>query len=326
MDINASFENLAIIQTIDYLLKALRYKYDRDKEIIFDDEKIEIAQKLWQFIPPDTVLSILRDEKILELKYKEHKVYQWSDEYIYSTYDRIISHVDTLQLFEYKRKLLWKCQKSIINPTTLERIARWIWDSGNADSIIKTLKACEVPDYLIIYPNTKWRMVDDLFRVLSTSIYEEGHKLLFSIIETYLNPIRFWSIEEGIKTQQYYSEYLSYDGYEVVKWKIVPINDKRDMYDIYYESETWTRVEIDEYDKIKDAIRNIAFKKVTLLKWDDGQIERIEWERHVLWSDTKFIDLKNRYKFSNINTSVHDWKINKYVVIEKLKIGKSKQE
>lgn len=109
-------------------------------------------------------------------------------------------------------------------------------------------------------------MVDDLFRVLATSIYDEGHTLLFSIIETYLNPIRFSTIEDGINAQKHYSEYLAYDGYEIIKGKIVPIKDKRDMYDVYYESKTGKRIEIEEYDKIKDAIANTEYKKVTLLK------------------------------------------------------------
>ena len=38
-------ENILIIQTIDYLLKTLRYKYDREKKVIYDDESIEEAKK-----------------------------------------------------------------------------------------------------------------------------------------------------------------------------------------------------------------------------------------------------------------------------------------
>lgn len=38
------------------------------------------------------------------------------------------------------------------------------------------------------------------------------------------------------------------------------------MYDVYYESKTGKRIEIEEYDKIKDAIANTEYKKVTLLK------------------------------------------------------------
>lgn len=317
----ANTENLAIIQTIDYLLKTLRYRYDQDSKVVFNDDDKENAKKSGEFLPSDEILCILKETKMLEVKWKEQKFY-YEEEYRYSEYRTIISHINTLGLFDYKRKLLWKTQKSILNLATLERIARWIWDSGNADSIIKTLKFCDVPDYLIIYPNTKWRMVDDLFRVLATSIYEDGHKLLFTIIETFLNPIQFGSIEAGIETQKYYSEYLAYDGYEIVKGKIVPIKDKRDIYDIYYESKTGKRIEIEEYDKIKDAITNSEYKKVTLLKWSDGQVERIEGERHILTNDeTKFVNLKNAFPYSDIATSIHGWRVDKYVVTEKIKFN-----
>lgn len=322
MEENLGTETIILIQTIDYLLKSLRYKYDRDKKIIFDSDAIEEAKKTGEFLPPDEILCILRDDKMLEVQWKERKFF-YQEEYRYSKYDTIISSIDTLSLFEYKRRLLWKSQKSIINPTTLERIARWIWDSGNADSIIKVLKECWVPEYLITYPATKWRMVDNLFRVLATSIYEEWHKLLFSIIETFLNPIRFWSIESGIETQKYYSEYLAYDGYEILKGKILSIKDKRDMYDVYYESKTGKRIEIEEYDKIKDAIANTEYKKVTLLKWPDGQVERIDGERHINGDDVRFVDLQNTYEHSHIETSVYDGKVNKYIVTEKIKVDKN---
>jgi len=38
------------------------------------------------------------------------------------------------------------------------------------------------------------------------------------------------------------------------------------MYDIFYESKTGERVEIADYDKIKDAISNTDYKKVTLIR------------------------------------------------------------
>lgn len=106
MEVNLGKENLAIIQTIDYLLKKLRFKYDKEKKIVFDDEDIELAKKSGNFIPPDESIYALRGEKMIEFHWKEHKIYDGSDEYIYSTYDRIISYIDTLRLFEYKRKLL----------------------------------------------------------------------------------------------------------------------------------------------------------------------------------------------------------------------------
>lgn len=323
MNISLSTPSLKIVITIDYILKSLRYKYDKDSKITIRGEDKNIPEEELYYMPDDESLDILRKEKLTIVHWKKRDVY-YEDEYRGTLYDTTISCINTLELYEYKRKLLWKSQKSIINSWTLERIAKWIWDAGNADSIIKVLKECGVPDYLIIYPNTKWRMVDDLFRVLATSIYEEWHNLLFSIIEEFLNPIRCWSIESGIETQKYYSEYLTYDGYEILKGKIVPIQDKRDMYDVYYESRTGKRIEIEEYDTIKDAISNTEYKKVTLIKWKDGQIERIDGERHILSDgDTKFVQIKNAFPHSDISASVYEGNINKYIVTEKIKMDKS---
>lgn len=105
MSIHASSENLAIIQTIDYLLKKLRYRYDKEKTVIVDDEDIEEAKKTGEFYPPDEILCLLRDAKMLEVQWKERKFF-YEEEYRYSKYDTIISYIDTLSLFEYKRKLL----------------------------------------------------------------------------------------------------------------------------------------------------------------------------------------------------------------------------
>lgn len=103
----------------------------------------------------------------------------------------------------------------------------------------------------------------------------------------------------------------------------MPIKDKRDMYDVYYESKTGKRIEIEEYDKIKDAIANTEYKKVTLLKWPDGQVERIDGERHISGDDARFVDLLHTYKHSDIEASAYEGNVNKYVVTEKIKMDQS---
>ena len=95
------------------------------------------------------------------------------------------------------------------------------------------------------------------------------------------------------------------------------------MYDVYYESKSGKRIEVEEYDKIKDAIANTDYRKVTLLKWSDGQVERIDGERHINGDDVRFVDLQNTYEHSHIETSVYDGKVNKYIVTEKIKVNKN---
>lgn len=314
--------SLDLIGIMDSLLRILDHKYKSEWEIeIIDDKKLI---ETWKYFPDSSYLNRLKDEGILEIRIERKDTHR-DGKYIHTNH-RFLSQINTLKLFEYKRRLLWKYQKSIINTKTLENISQFIWNSGNAQSIIEILKDCNIPEYLIIYPNTKWRMVYDIFKVLSTSIYEDGHKLLFWVIEEFLNPIKFRSIEEWMKQQEHFSEYLTYDGYEIKKWKILPIEDKRDMYDIFYESKTGERVEIADYDKIKDAISNTDYKKVTLIRWKDGQIESIDGERHITDSNAKFVDIKNAFPFSDIFASVHNKNVNKYTVTEKIKLNKNEQE
>ena len=306
-------KDIEIVQTIDYILKELDYKYkDNFRLYIREDNHSYFTKKIF---------DNLYDRKCFDFRTESEDIYyEW--EYRYTDTNEWIYNINTLILFDYKRKLLWKTQKSIINSTTLENIARFIWDSWNAQSIIEILEECNIPDYLIIYPNTKWRMVYDIFKVLSTSIYEEWHRLLFSVIETFLIPIRFSSIKAWIETQNHFSEYLAYDWYIIDKGKVKALWNKKDMYDVYYESKEGKRIEINEYEKIKDIISNTEYKKVTLLKWKDWNIDFIEWERHIDSSKTKFVELQNDFPYSDINSSIHNWKTSKYIVNEKIKLKK----
>jgi len=306
-------KDLEIIQAIDYILKEVDHKYKDTAKIYISEENEEILN--------DKVINSLKDEYAIDIRNKKEDIYyEW--EYKCSEYYKWIYNINTLILFDYKRKLLWKTQKSIINSHTLEGLARFIWDWWNAQSIIDVLHECEVPDYLVVYPNTKWRMVYDIFRVLATSIYAQWHELLFTIIEEFLNPIRFSSIQSWIEFQNNYSESLAYDWFEIVKWKILPLKDKKDMYDIYYENKQWKIIDTGEYDNIKGIISNTEYKKITLLKWKDWKINFVEWERHIERKWNKYIDVEKNFPYSDIKTSVHNGKGGTYIVNEKIRLKK----
>lgn len=302
----------SLIKAIDFIFKDLNFKYKNEYKLYITPENEKILNT--------EVTNILKDEWCFDKFYDRKNVY-YEDQYRWVEEYEWLKYINTLKLFEYKRKLLGKYQKSIIHLSTLEKIARFVGNSANADWIIKKLKDCGVPEYLIIYPNTKWRLVDDIFRVLATSIYEDGHKLLFTIIEEFLSPLSFNTIEEWIKQQEHFSWFLNYDGYEIRKWKVQLLETGKDMYDVYYESKTGERIDMKEYDKIKDMIANTDYKKITLLKWQDGQVNLIEWERHIDTDSTKFVDIPKAFPFSDITTSIHGWKGTKYIVNEKIKLG-----
>lgn len=301
-----------ILVTINTILYRLGNKYKPDEKIYIQDDPDSLFC--------DEVIQDLEHEGCFSIRSSSKDIF-YEDQFRNTEYEKWLESINTLKLFEYKRKLLWKYQKSIIHISTLEKIARFIGDSSNAEWIIGKLKYCEVPEYLVIYPNTKWKMVNDIFRILATSIYEDGHKLLFTIIEEFLSPLSFNSIEEWIKQQEHFSWFLNYDGYEIRKWKVSLLESGKDMYDVYYESKTGERIDVKEYDKIKDMIANTDYKKITLLKWQDGQVNLIEWERHIDTDSTKFVDIPKAFPFSDISTSIHEWKGTKYIVNEKIKLN-----
>lgn len=218
------------LQIIDHIFAALGWRYIQYPKIPFPDEQ-------WNQEDFD-YLSKLYEEGIIEFSQIFEDQFDEKGEYNYTGTTYAVNFVNTLKLFEHKRRILGKYQKSIITLSTLERIARFIGNSGNAESIIENFKECDVPDYLVIYPNTKWRMVYDILKLLSTSIYDEGHRLLFSIIEEFIVPVRFPSIHDGIEKQKELSELLSYDGFEIKKGYILALPESKDMYDVYFESRT----------------------------------------------------------------------------------------
>jgi hypothetical protein len=55
-------------------------------------------------------------------------------------------------------------------------------------------------------------------------------------------------------------------------------------------------------------------------------VERIEGERHIMTNEeTKFVDLKNAYPYSDIATSIHEWRVDKYVVTEKIRMDANRK-
>lgn len=127
-------------------------------------------------------------------------------------------------IYEKVQKLKWNIQDSIIKPISLENIAKKIWDYYSATPIIDLLKQEWVKDFLINYPNTKWRMVNDIFRVLATSKNESDHKILFNVIEEFIHPARYEDDEIHKKIFSSIAKLLEYDWYKIEQWKILKWN------------------------------------------------------------------------------------------------------
>lgn len=103
-----------------------------------------------------------------------------------------------------------------IRKKTLEYISRYIGDNSTGYELIDFLKGCGVSPEIIVYPNTKWRMVNDVLTNLSESGSEENQKVLTKIIEEFLHPLNFGGDEgrtrEAIKI---FNNWLKFDDLEI---------------------------------------------------------------------------------------------------------------
>lgn len=148
-----------------------------------------------------------------------------------------LEDISCIKLFELKLQAQGKTGQSIIKPIALEHIARRMGDSGNASSLIKLLNECGVPECLIVYPNTKWRMIDDVFRILATSTDEKDHQLLFSILEEFCHPLRYGGDKErALEIQDSIADLICFDNYYFVNGHIKK-NDSDDPKELMWISD-----------------------------------------------------------------------------------------
>lgn len=300
-------DNLKIIQAIDFIFKKLNKKYKPDEKVFLDNKN----EKFFT----EEILNDLIDENCLK----------------YDSEENFIFEINTLKLFDYKRKLLWKTQNTIINFLILEKIAVDIWNNLTWNWIDNLLNDCKVPNFLIIYPNTKWRAVLDIFKILSTSIYEDWQRLLFHIIEQFYLPFRFWNLEYWISKQKEISNLLEFDGFKFEKNKIVKVWEEKDIFD-FYENKEWKLFkkedvlnlekisEKEDLSKIEKILQDKNYRKIVLYRWKDWDFEFAEAENSIFWDEMKFVDIKKKFPFADIFAKIHNWDITKYTVNEKIKL------
>lgn len=102
----------------------------------------------------------------------------------------------------------------LIRDENLEYIAREIGDRYSGHDLVEKFKKIGVPENLIIYPNTKWRMIFDVMRHYSLSPYSDNPlKILSSIIELAVHPLNFKpnSISTSDKVIADFNKRLSFD-------------------------------------------------------------------------------------------------------------------
>lgn len=95
---------------------------------------------------------------------------------------------------------------------TLERISHHLATLGSGERIIRLLKEWGVPEELIEYPNTKWRMVFAVLKHYAVSADNEDREKLFEIIGEMLHPLMYNGDKQAAETAaENFNKYLEYD-------------------------------------------------------------------------------------------------------------------
>ena len=154
----------------------------------------------------------------------------------------------------------------LIRDETIEYIARNIGEEYSGPPLYEKLKMIVPTDGVVIYPNTKWRMVFDTMKYCSQLDDEiKGLKALIRIIELSIHPLNIKN-DDSEKTSrkliEIYNNKLFYDGLEIQKTKqgkdfqLVKIDQRDDFEDkLVFTSSDYIAEAInyfkDEYNKIR---------------------------------------------------------------------------
>lgn len=200
------------------LRKPPKYSRKTDDSLLSDEAQIKLLHKLkeWKaldlkptgffmddniFAPPTAYLLTIRQSKFDEL----YRLYESGGSYSESKN----AAPET------------KTSQSIIKPKSLELIAREIGDLDSGSNLVEFLANCGISRELIEYPQTKWRMVNDVLTTLATSNKPKDQELLFKVIEEASHPLMHGGDENLAKeTEIKFNKYLKYDGFQLHNFKI----------------------------------------------------------------------------------------------------------
>lgn len=177
-------------------------------------------------------------------------------------------------------EILPKIQPTI-KPKALELIAIEIGEMDSGPSLVEFLTECGVDERLIVYPNTKWRMIYAVLLTLSNSRNPKDHEVLFRVIEESVHPLMHRGDEElAKKYEDKFNRLLSYDGFSLRNGKIKRNIKEREHdsdLDLYIKKkilvEAWR-------DDLPHPLQELSFNQNTLEQicyslWDLFSIETI---------------------------------------------------
>ncbi len=158
-------------------------------------------------------------------------------------------------------------KKPTIRLKSLELIARAIGELDAGHNLVNFLIECGVDKRLIVYPNTKWRMIYAVLVELACSKSDRDKETLFKVIGNAVHPlIHGGNTVSAEMLQGKFNEYLRYDNLELV------YNKKEGIYEVVEPlSEDEKKEIIAELDeRVKKAIEFLCLpenkEKISLLR------------------------------------------------------------
>lgn len=104
-----------------------------------------------------------------------------------------------------------------IKEGALELISKRMGDLKSGNELIDFLSNCGVPNNLVEYPQTKWRMLYSIFTTLSKSESTDDHRLLLKVISEFAHPLNLGGDEtEAKKTIKDFNDWLRYDRVKLI--------------------------------------------------------------------------------------------------------------
>lgn len=107
-------------------------------------------------------------------------------------------------------------KNSVIKKQALEFIARHIADLKSGNDLAGFLRDLGVPDSLIVYPNTKWRMLNDVLLYYASRPKLQDRKILAEIIEQASHPLMHNGDRNlAEETRKKLNGFLQYDNFSI---------------------------------------------------------------------------------------------------------------
>ena len=159
-------------------------------------------------------------------------------------------------------------KNSIIKKQALEFIARHIGELASGNKLVDFLRDLGVPESLIIYPNTKWRMIYDVLLYYASCPKPENRKMLYTIIEEASHPLMHNgdknTAEEAVNS---FNNYLKYDekwiGWDKIenRYKLYSLASGKELEEIQQEYYAEEGLRINSLKKLENKEKIYLFKK-----------------------------------------------------------------